>query len=30
MVAEILKAAFDKMKPDYPPPKPELAKIVVE
>lgn len=30
MVAEILKATFDKIKPDYPPAKPELAKVVVD
>ncbi|GJG96036.1 polyphosphate kinase 2 family protein [Cupriavidus pauculus] len=30
MVAEILKATFDKLKPDYPPAKPELAKVVVD
>ncbi|SDP73877.1 polyphosphate:nucleotide phosphotransferase, PPK2 family [Ralstonia sp. 25mfcol4.1] len=30
MVAEILRATFDKLRPDYPPPKPELAKVVVE
>lgn len=30
MVAEILKAAFDKLKPAYPPPKPELAKVTIE
>jgi len=30
MVAEILKAAFGKMRPDYPPAKPELANIKVD
>lgn len=30
MVAEILRATFDKLRPDYPPPKPELAKVVVD
>ncbi|KAI3592249.1 UDP-galactose-lipid carrier transferase [Cupriavidus sp. U2] len=30
MVAEILRATFDKLRPDYPPPKPELAQVVVE
>ncbi|WP_066730645.1 polyphosphate kinase 2 family protein [Cupriavidus sp. D384] len=30
MVAEILRVTFDKLRPDYPPPKPELAKVVVE
>jgi len=30
MVAEILRAVFAQLKPEYPPPKPELAKLVVE
>ncbi|SDC38842.1 Polyphosphate:AMP phosphotransferase [Cupriavidus sp. YR651] len=30
MVAEILAAVFEQLKPAYPPPKPELAKLVVE
>jgi len=30
MVAEILKAVFDTIKPAYPPPNPALAKVVVE
>lgn len=30
MVADILKTTFDQLRPDYPPPKPELAKVVVE
>ncbi|AZG12779.1 MULTISPECIES: polyphosphate kinase 2 family protein [Cupriavidus] len=30
VVADILKTTFDQLRPDYPPPKPELAKVVVE
>lgn len=30
MVAEILQTVFDKLKPAYPPPKPELAQVVID